>query len=604
MNDLTSPSSPSSPSNPTSPSTPSSGSNPRFNDLEALSFERPTMKVGRYRILSELGRGGMSNVFLAVATGPGGVNKLVVLKALLSDLSTEAYALSMFMDEARLAAQLNHPNVVQTYEVGTEGDRHVIVMEYLEGQPLSGVVRRAAQQGSQMPLPLHLRIIINALEGLHYAHELCGYEGAPLQLVHRDISPQNVFVTYDGQAKVLDFGIAKATSASTHTATGIMKGKIAYMAPEQMLGGHVDRRADLYSVGCMLWAAATGHKLWKDVPDVHVMRRAIAGEVPTPQSVNPRCDDELNRIVLKALAREPSERYSTALELQHDVELYAESLGPVAKQKDIARYVTGLFSDTRAQLKALVEKQITLIQADNSSISASRERPVPGSTTTLGGATSESSATLLVEPTAPAGRTKRRVIAGVALLAVIGGVSVFGMGKHDAGGAQPAAVDKPVDPKPAVAAVEAPATVNRVSVTFQASPTEAKLYLDDVALPSNPASKVLPADGKTHVLRAEAPGFSSGRTEFSPTQDTTLDLSLTPADKADAAHSSQSAAGARRYVVGHTGRPTAPSAAVTTPPTAAPAAPATAAATSSKPNCDNPIFLDKDGIRRVRPECR
>ena len=591
----------------TSPSSPSSASSPRFNEPEALSFERPTMKVGRYRILSELGRGGMSNVFLAVASGPGGVNKLVVLKALLSDLSTEAYALSMFMDEARLAAQLNHPNVVQTYEVGTEGDRHVIVMEYLEGQSLSGVVRRAAQEGSQLPLPIHLRIIINALEGLHYAHELCGYEGAPLQLVHRDISPQNVFVTYDGQAKVLDFGIAKATSASTHTATGIMKGKIAYMAPEQMLGGNVDRRADLYSVGCMLWAAATGYKLWKDVPDVQVMRRAIAGDVPTPQSVNSRCDDELNRIVLKALASEPSDRYSTAVELQHDLELYAESLGPTAKQKDIGRYVSGLFADTRSQLKALVEKQITLIQSDNSSISASRERARPGTSTTLGGATSESSATLLAEPVPPAGRTKRRIIAGVALLALVGGLSVFGWGHRSSGGELPAAPEKAAASLPALAvppvAVAAPA-IKRVTIAFQASPQEAKLYVDDEALPSNPATKLVAVDGKTHVLRAEAPGYSRGTTEFMPTQDTTLDLSLTATEQS--AHSTQSSGSRRVLPRLGTGRP-APGVVTATatpgaPATAAPAAPTVAAA--AKPNCDNPIFLDKDGIRRVRPECR
>src|ERR1051325_1933376 len=173
--------------------TPSSVSGPRFNEADALTFDRPTMRVGRYRVLSELGRGGMSNVFLAVARGPSGVNKLVVLKALLPDLATEAYALTMFLDEARLAAQLNHPNVVQTYEVGTEGDRHVMVMEYLEGQSLSGTTRRATQANASMPLGLHPRIIINALEGLHYAHELAAYDGAPLQLVHRDVSPQNVF---------------------------------------------------------------------------------------------------------------------------------------------------------------------------------------------------------------------------------------------------------------------------------------------------------------------------------------------------------------------------------------------------------------------------
>jgi eukaryotic-like serine/threonine-protein kinase len=576
---------------------PSSASSPRFNEPEALSFERPTLQVGRYRILSELGRGGMSNVFLAVASGPGGVNKLVVLKALLPDLATEGYALSMFMDEARLAAQLNHPNVVQTYEVGTEGDRHVIVMEYLEGQSLSACVRRAAVEGNPIPLALQLRIIINALDGLHYAHELSGYEGASLQLVHRDISPQNVFVTYDGQVKVLDFGIAKATSASTHTAAGVMKGKIAYMAPEQIVGGAVDRRADLYSVGCMLWAAATGVKLWKDTPDVQIMRRAISGDIPTPQSVNPECDDDLNAIVLKALAREPDDRYATALELQHDLETYVERFGAAAKQREIARCVSTLFADTRAQLKALVERQLTLIPTDTSSVSRERPRPGKGSNT-LGGATSESIHTMLAEPVEP-GRGKRRVLAGFAVLALLGAVSVYGWGLRGATGELPVASEAAVPNKPAAAAAPvATAAIARVSVVLKASPGEAKLYLDDQLLASNPTTKLLLADGKAHVLRAEAPGFAKATSEFSPTEDTTIALSLTPVERPARTND---APAAPRYVV-RSGRP------VAAPTPAAPAAaPVTApptAAAPAKPDCASPIFLDKDGIRRVRPECR
>jgi len=588
-------------------SSPSSVSSPRFNEPEALSFERATMQVGRYRILAELGRGGMSNVFLAVASGPGGVNKLVVLKALLPDLATEGYALSMFMDEARLAAQLNHPNVVQTYEVGTEGDRHVIVMEYLEGQSLSAAVRRAAAEGNPMPLALQLRIVINALDGLHYAHELSGYEGASLQLVHRDISPQNLFVTYDGQVKVLDFGIAKATSASTHTAAGVMKGKIAYMAPEQIVGGNVDRRADLFSVGCMLWAAATGVKLWKDTPDVQIMRRAISGDIPTPQSVNPECDDDLNRIVMKALAREPDDRYATAIELQHDLEVYVERFGAAAKQKEIARFVSTLFADTRSQLKALVERQLTLIQTDNSSVSSiSRERPrAARGSSTLGGSASESNHTMLAEPAEP-GRGKRRLIAGFAVLALLGAVSFYGWG-HRGAAELPAAAEAAVSPKVAAPALApAAAAATRVSVALQASPSDAKLYLDDEPLPTNPTTKLLSTDGKAHVLRAEAPGFVNATTEFSPTKDGTVALTLSPTDRAT--HSGDSSApSAHRYPVNpaRAGRPVAaaPAAApVAAAPAPAPAAPVAAA--PAKPNCDNPIFLDKDGIRRVRAECR
>jgi len=561
------------------------------------------MQVGRYRILSELGRGGMSNVFLAVASGPGGVNKLVVLKALLPDLATEGYALSMFMDEARLAAQLNHPNVVQTYEVGTEGDRHVIVMEYLEGQSLSAAVRRAAAEGNPMPLALQLRITINALDGLHYAHELSGYEGASLQLVHRDISPQNVFVTYDGQVKVLDFGIAKATSASTHTAAGVMKGKIAYMAPEQIVGGNVDRRADLYSVGCMLWAAATGVKLWKDTPDVQIMRRAISGDVPTPQSVNPECDDDLNRIVMKALAREPDDRYATATELQHDLEVYVERFGAAAKQKEIARFVSTLFADTRAQLKALVERQLTLIQTDNSSVSRERPRPARGSGT-LGGSSSESIHTLLAEPIEP-GKGKRRVVAVLAGLALLGAISFYAWGKRGSAGALPTAAETAQSPKVAAPATAEAAATTRVSIALQASPPEAKLYLDDEALPTNPTTKLLLSDGKAHVLRAEAPGFADATSEFSPSKDATVSLTLLPVASGAKKDESGASPTHRSYI--RFGRPTpgAPAApAAAAPVTAAPTpAPATAAA-PAKPDCSNPIFLDKDGIRRVRPECR
>jgi len=545
----------------------------------------------------------MSNVFLAVASGPGGVNKLVVLKALLPDLATEGYALSMFMDEARLAAQLNHPNVVQTYEVGTEGDRHVIVMEYLEGQSLSATVRRAAAEGNPMPLALQLRIIINALDGLHYAHELSGYEGASLQLVHRDISPQNVFVTYDGQVKVLDFGIAKATSASTHTAAGVMKGKIAYMAPEQIVGGAVDRRADLFSVGCMLWAAATGVKLWKDTPDVQIMRRAISGDIPTPQSVNPDCDDDLNAIVMKALAREPEDRYATAIELQHDLEVYVERFGAAAKQKEIARFVSSLFADTRAQLKALVERQLTLIQTDNSSVSRERPRPAGGrGSNTLGGATSESVHTLLAEPIEP-GRGKRRLIAGFAVLALLGAVSFYGWGHRGAAGELPAASEPSTSTavKAVVAAPASAAAPVRVSVALQASPAEAKLFLDDEPLAANPTTKLLLADGKAHVLRAEAPGFANATTEFSPTKDSTVALTLTSVERARSADVST-----HRYM--RVGRPVAAPgptpATAAAAPVAAAAAPTPATAAPAKPNCDSPIFLDKDGIRRVRPECR
>jgi eukaryotic-like serine/threonine-protein kinase len=574
--------------------TPSSVSQPLYNEVSSVSFERPVLRVGRYRILSELGRGGMSNVYLAVAHGPGGVNKLVVLKALLPDLSAEPYALSMFLDEARLAAQLNHPNVVQTYEVGTEGDRHVIVMEYLEGQALSTVIKRSEQAGRPLSLALHLRIIVSALEGLHYAHELRAYDGAPLLLVHRDVSPQNVFVTYDGQVKVLDFGIAKAATSSTHTATGIVKGKIAYMAPEQTIADVVDRRADIYSIGCMLWAAATGRKLWKDTPDVHIMRRVINGEIPTPQSANPSCDDELNRIVMKALATDQNLRYHTALELQQDLEAYCERLRESVKQKDIARHVATLFADKRAEIKALVERQLALAGTDETS--GSRGIPVltadVKSTTTTGthpswiptqqGGSLERPRSKLWWLIAPA-----ILLLGIALFLRRSSVDSSAEMQHPASAPVTAAE---VAPSPTSATIE-----------FRATPPEAKLFLDEVALPSNPTSKVMRVDGALHRLRAAADGFSSATAEFTAREDTKLELELTPVT---APASSASADDGNANATSSKGRPhgARPGGRVR-PVTEGPAPTATATATPKAANCDSPFFVDKDGIKKMRPEC-
>jgi serine/threonine-protein kinase len=214
----------------------------------------------RFRVIAELGEGGMARVHLALARGPSGVNKLVVLKTLRSHLANDPACLEMFIHEGRLAARLNHPNVVQTYEVNEDGGRQVMVMEYLEGQPLSHVYARGRKSG-QLPLEMYVRVLCDALAGLHYAHELADFDGKPLNLVHRDVSPQNIFVTFDGQVKILDFGIAKAAvNAPNQTETGVLKGKVRYMAPEQIAGEALDRRADIFAVGAILWEVLADEK--------------------------------------------------------------------------------------------------------------------------------------------------------------------------------------------------------------------------------------------------------------------------------------------------------------------------------------------------------
>ena len=307
--------------------------------------------IGRYRRLAELGRGGMATVYLAAARGPSGFTKLVVLKELRPDLAQDAEFRSMFLDEARLAARLNHPNVVQTYEVGEDGDRQVIVMEYLEGQPLS----RARKV---LPSPLVYFALSNVLTGLEHAHDLLDFQGKPLNVVHRDVSPHNIFVTYSGEVKLCDFGIAKAADSSAVTATGDMKGKLSYMAPEQARGEVVDARADLFAVGVVLWETATGRRLWHNMQDVQILAQLLGGSIPTPRSVDPTVPERLERICMRALAFEPDQRYATAAELQADLDAYITSLGLTPTRRALGEAVAQAFADDRARLKRVIEDQL------------------------------------------------------------------------------------------------------------------------------------------------------------------------------------------------------------------------------------------------------
>ena len=346
-----------------------------------------TGAIGKYRLIAELGQGGMAQVFLAVARGPAGFNKLVVIKQIREQLAEDPEFLTMFLDEARLAARLNHPNVVQTNEVGQEGRRYFIAMEYLEGQPLNRLVNRAGREGG-LPMAIYVRILIEALTGLHYAHELGDFDGTPLQVVHRDMTPHNVFVTYSGQVKVVDFGIAKALGSSSETRTGVLKGKVAYMAPEQAMGEKVDRRADLFSVGVMLWEALTGRRLFKGVNDIVVLQKLVSGDIPAPRTANPALPERLEAICLKALAHDRDKRYATAAELASDLEQALDEIGEKAHVREAGKLVAKLFADEQVKIKGLVEAQIANIRASGEFPNVSglgRALPIIDPTTTVEG---------------------------------------------------------------------------------------------------------------------------------------------------------------------------------------------------------------------------
>jgi hypothetical protein len=322
------------------------------------------------RLLLELGRGGMGVVYLALAQGPAGFTKLKVIKRLRPDLASDPRALQMFLDEARLAARLQHPNVVQTNEVGFDGKHYFMEMEYLEGQSYEALVRRAAprERAGRDDLALSIFILSQTLTGLHYAHELVDLDGTPLRVVHRDVSPHNVMITYDGGVKVLDFGIAKATDSQSETQTGIVKGKVTYMAPEQAARRAVDRRADIFAVGVMLWQALTGARLWGDADDFEIFAKLQRDPIPSPDSVRDDIPAPLVAICNRALARDPDERFTTAAAMQTALEDYLDTAHAGVGTRALARRMTELFAEQRAAVRAEIEEQLRVAPVTRSAI--------------------------------------------------------------------------------------------------------------------------------------------------------------------------------------------------------------------------------------------
>ena len=497
-------------------------------------------QTGKFRDIVELGKGGMGDVFLTVASGPVGFNKLLVVKRLRESLASDPDFLRMFLNEARLAARLNHPNIVHTYEVGSDGSRHHIAMEYLEGQSLHRLIRRARANGA-LSVQMQLRVLADALAGLHYAHELTDYDGTPLAIVHRDVSPANIFVLYDGQVKLVDFGIAK-TANSGETKAGIFKGKIQYVSPEQYIGGEIDRRADIYSAGVVLWEAVTGRRMWQDVRDLTVMHRVGTGDIPRPTSVDPRVPAHLEAMCMKALALRKEDRYPTAAAFQADVEDFLRELGSRVSARDVGALASATFADDRAHIKSLIEDQLRRV----------RETPEAQSlvpTVTLQQDTSSSprapEASLFLAFTPPSNRRRNVAIAlGAGLAAIVAGLVLWSSPPPTStptatAGAAPAsaapvpalsAAQPQLDSEPNATSPPLPAAPPQVKLTVEIEPENARVLVDGAFLPSNGEIAKFPKDDRMHKVRAEATGFrpKSEWVRFD-SDDVTVRMSLKPA---------------------------------------------------------------------------
>ncbi len=327
-------------------------------NVNATSAQR----IGRYVVLRKLAQGGMAEIYLARARGIHGFEKLVVLKRVLPHLLDDARFVSMFLDEARLVARLHHQNIAQVFDIGDDDGECFFSMEYVHGQDLRSIARRAKATGTPMPLELGLGIVIQVAAGLHYAHEQTDPTGAPLGVVHRDVSPSNVLVSYDGAVKLVDFGVAKAERRTEKTATGTIKGKFAYMSPEQAWGHDIDRRSDVFALATLLWEVTTGRRLFYRDTDVAMMAAICFDDIPTPSSVIPGYPKVLERIVMSGLHKDRDQRYQTAQQLQVELEELCRehrlSTSPVKR----AAFLESLFANEILSWQAASRQGVSLAE--------------------------------------------------------------------------------------------------------------------------------------------------------------------------------------------------------------------------------------------------
>ena len=324
----------------------------RVSTAAARTTVPPGTRLGRYEILTTIAQGGMATVYLGRALGAAGFQRLVAIKCLHPHVASDDQFVDMFMDEARLAARIRHPNVVPTLDLENGDDGLFLVMEYVEGDGLLGLLRASAKAGQAIPPMIAVRVMLDVLHGLQAAHELTGDRGEPLRIVHRDVSPHNILVGTDGIARITDFGIARAESRVTHTREGQIKGKLSYMAPEQTSGDEVDRRADLFSAGIVLWECLAARRLFKGETDAEVLRNLLEAPVPLLAEQN-GLPPAIDAVLAKALARNPAERWPTAAAFAEALEDAGAAIG-VASTRAVAEYVRKVAGPKVAQMQEQV----------------------------------------------------------------------------------------------------------------------------------------------------------------------------------------------------------------------------------------------------------
>ncbi len=472
---------------------------------------------GKYEILGHIARGGMAELQLARATGIEGFEKLLVIKRILPHLAANREFVTMFLDEARIAATLHHPNIVQVYDIGSLDGDYFFTMEYLHGEDVRHIFKAARAADREIPLEHALSIILGVCAALHHAHGAVGVDGAHGGIIHRDVSPQNVFVTFEGGVKLVDFGIAKAARRLTETREGTLKGKVQYMSPEQCLQAPLDPRSDVFAVAIMLWELSVGRQLFDQGSEFEILKAIVERDAPAPRQIKANYPEALAGIVMKGLQRNREARYQSAQAMQADLEEFAREHRLAVSPIGLQRYMKDMFGDRVSALvaarqsgdQALVEHLVQAIdQRTSLSVSGAPRNTM----------STAPRATRALE--APTVRAPWRTLALVTVLLALGAASlVYRARRHvvfpavaptPIAMAVPLSVEQPVPPT-------APKTI---VVALRKDPVEASVTLDGARLIDDWVR--FSDDGRSHLVQVSAPGYVAQRMQLDARSERTL----------------------------------------------------------------------------------
>lgn len=502
----------------------------------------------------------MADVYLAKLTGKADFAKLAVVKRLKPIEDEDPEVMRMFADEARLCARLNHPSIVQTFEVGEDTTGPFLVMEYLEGQPLGRIRSRAARREKPIPRSIALKILRDTIGALSYAHTLTDHDGTPLRVVHRDVSPENIMVTYAGLTKLVDFGVAKTAASMSRTRAGVLKGKVAYMAPEQARSDtNIDERADVFAIGLLLWEFLTTKRLWEGYSEAKVFERLLDKEpLPRARTVDPEIPEDLDALCAKAMEKEKEDRFATASDLLEELEKACAKYNLHASDRETGQFVASLFEAEREKVKALVSGSMTKSREEpNHSLLPQANRsldPVPpreesdpllwvglsaGSLSNplvISEEKSESSipaetpvgvaeATRHAPLESPSATDRKmRGATGAVVVFSIVGLAMF-VGTRLGSSATREETTPVVVATQASSSARLPEARAEVSIDIVVKPVAAKIYVDG-SLVTNPYHLTTVRADATHDVRAEAEGYETKTMIARWDRDRALDLSL------------------------------------------------------------------------------